>query len=453
MTIDARFRAGGLASGLDANAIIDQMVALEKRPIDLMAARQDALKMQVSLLGDLASRLSTLRAAAIRLKRDGVLKLSTNSTPSTFSVTPTTGGSAGRYSVEVQALAQAAKARSAGFVPGTDVVRGGTLDLNVRGSAYTVTLTDGMALSEVATAINQTGAPVSAVVLSDGARDYLSVTARDTGYPVGGAPGDALAITEMSTGSLGQPLGLAITQAATNATVVVDGLTMTRTTNDVLGAVPGVRLSLQRPGAAEDVVVGYDTAQTKKNLDSFVSAYNGVLKLVQGELDVSASANRARTLAGDSVVRSVQAALQRVVSTTVSGLGTVRALADLGVQTNRDGTLSIDDAKLAAAVAREPASVDALFSTASTGLGDVVDALVDQYIAPTSGLVTTRKDGLNQNIRRLDETLERMNVRLDGYRKNLIAQFSAMETVVSGFKAIGNYLVNNPFPKVGGNDR
>lgn len=452
MTIDARFRAGGLASGLDSNAIIDQLVALEKRPIDLMTARQDALKMQVSILGDLASRLSALQTAATSLKRDGVLKLSTSSTPTTFSVTPTTGGSAGRYSVQVQALAQAAKARSAGFVPGTDVVRGGTLDLNVRGAAYSVTLTDGMTLSEVATALNQTGAAVSAVVLSDGTRDYLSVTARDTGYPVSGAPGDALSITETSTGSLGQPLGLAITQAATNATVVVDGLPMTRTTNDVSDAVPGARLSLKTLGAAEDVVLGYDTAATKKNLEAFVGAYNKVLELVQGELNVPAAADRARTLAGDSVVRNVQAALQRVVSTTVPGLGTVRALADLGVQTNRDGTLSIDDVKLSAAMTREPASVDALFSTASTGLGDVVDALVDQYTAPTSGLVTARKDGLNKNIRQMDDTLERMNVRLDGYRQNLIAQFTAMETVVSGFKALSNYLTSNPFPKIGGSD-
>lgn len=452
MTIDARFRAGGLASGLDSNAIIDQLVALEKRPIDLMTARQDALKMQVSILGDLASRLSALQTAATSLKRDGVLKLSTSSTPNTFSVTPTTGGSAGRYSVQVQSLAQAAKARSAGFVPGTDVVRGGTLDLNVRGTAYSVALTDGMTLSEVATAINQAGAPVSAVVLSDGTRDYLSVTARDTGYPVAGAPGDALSITETSTGSLGQPLGLAITQAATNATVVVDGLPMTRTTNDVSDAVPGARLSLKTLGAAEDVVLGYDTAETKKNLETFVAAYNKVLELVQGELNVPAAADRARTLAGDSVVRNVQSALQRVVSTTVPGLGTVRALADLGVQTNRDGTLSIDDAKLSAAMTREPASVDALFSTASTGLGDVVDALVDQYTAPTSGLVTARKDGLNRNIRQMDETIERMNVRVDGYRQNLIAQFTAMETVVSGFKALSNYLTNNPFPKIGGTE-
>lgn len=447
MTIEATFRAGGLASGLDSNSIIDQLVALEKRPIDLMTARQDALKTQVSLLGDLASRLSALQSAAKNLGKSGALKLAVSSTPSSFSAVPTTGGTAGRYSVQVQALAQAAKARSDGFAAG-ETVQGGTLDLSVMGQSYSVTLTDGMSLSEVATAVNQSGAPVSAVVLSDGTKEYLSLTNRDTGYPLTGAPGDALSVSETSTGSTGKPLGLAIAQGAANAVVEVDGLPMTRMSNDVSDAVPGLKLSLRSLGAKEDVVVGYDTDATQKNLQAFVDAYNSVLAAVQRQLNVAPGADRAKTLAGDSVVRNLQTALQKVVSTTVPGLGSVRALADLGVQTNRDGTLSIDSTKLNAAIARDPSAVDALFTTASTGLGDVVDALAEQYTKPSSGLLSARQDGLNQNIKRMDTSLEQMNARLDGYKANLIAQFSAMETVVSGFKAIGNYLTSNPFPSI-----
>ncbi|MEW6433357.1 MAG: flagellar filament capping protein FliD [Myxococcota bacterium] len=451
MPIEARFRAGGLASGLDSNGIIDQLVALERRPIELMTARQDALKTQVSLLGDLASRLGALRSAAKKLSATGTLKLAVNSSPVSFSATPTSGGVAGRYAVEVKALAAAAKARSTAFAA-TDTVQGGTLDFTVMGQAYSVTLTDGMSLAAAAAAINASGAPVSAAVLSDGTSEYLSLTNRDTGYPLSGAALDALSISETSTGATGKPLGLSITQVATNALVEVDGLPLARMSNDVGDAIPGLSLSLKAVGAREDVVVGYDTDATQKNLQAFVDAYNGVLSAVQRQLSVAPGSDRSRTLAGDSVVRQLQGALQRVVSTTVAGLGTVRALADLGVQTGRDGTLTIDATKLRAAIAREPASVDALFSSAGAGLGDVVDGLVDQYTSPSSGLLSARRDGLNQSIRRMDATLEQMTARLDGYKANLIAQFAAMETVVSGFKAIGNYLVNNPFPKIGGSD-
>jgi flagellar hook-associated protein 2 len=286
------------------------------------------------------------------------------------------------------------------------------------------------------------------VVLSDGTKDYLSLTNRDTGYPLTGGPSGALSITESSTGLDGKPLGLVVTNAV-NAVVEVDGLTMTRTSNEIADAVPGARLSLKSVGAKEDLVLGYDVDGTQKNIQSLVDAYNSALSQVQRQLNVARGADRSKTLAGDSVVRNLQAALQRIASTTVSGLGSVRTLTDLGVQTNRDGSMSIDSNKLGAAIARDPAAVDALFNTATTGVGAVIKDLVTQFTQPSSGLLSSRRDGLNKNIRQMDTTLEQMNTRLASFKQNLIAQFTAMESVVSGFKSIGNYLANNPLPKIG----
>jgi flagellar hook-associated protein 2 len=452
MPIDASFRAGGLASGLDSNTIIETLVSLEKRPLDMLVKRQEALKAQVSLLGDLASKLSALSTAAGNLQSKGVLSLKASSSPTSFSVTPATGGASGRYSVQVTGLASAAKARSQAFATSDAPITGGTLDLTVMGSSYQVTITDGMALSDVANAINQSGAPVNANVLSDGTNSYLTLTNRDTGYPLTGVPGDALSVSMTTTGSQGTALALGVTQQATNAAFTVDGLPMQRTSNEVTGAVPGVTLTLKSLGAAEDVVLGYDYEATQKNLQAFVTAYNDVQALVQKQLAVKPESNRGAMLAGDAVVRNIQSSLQRLVSTTVPGLATVRSLADLGVQTNRDGSLTIDAAKLQAAVAREPASVNSLFAKATTGLGDVVDGLVKTFNDPVNGLITSRKSGLNDNIKAMDSQLDRLDARLASYRQNLIRQFAAMEQVVSGIKSIGNYLTNNPFPKIGGNE-
>lgn len=451
MAIDSSFRAGGLASGMDTNSIIDTLVSLEKRPMAQLQKRQDALKTQVSLLGDLASKLTALSTATDNLSKKGTLALKSASSPTTFSVTPSTGGASGRYSVQVLSLASAAKARSQAFATSDAPITGGTLDLRVQGTNYSVTITDGMALADVAKAINQSGAPLNANLLSDGASTWLSLTNRDTGYPLTGVPGDALSLTMNTTGTQGTALALGVTQPASNASFTVDGLPMSRTSNDVADAVPGVTLSLKAQGASEDVVLGYDFDATQKNLQAFVSAYNDVLAAVQKQLAVKAESARASMLAGDSTVRNVQSALQRVVSTTVPGLAAVRTLADLGVQTNRDGSLTIDATKLQKAIAREPSSVNALFSTATTGVGDVVGALVDGYTNPVNGLITSRKSGLNDNIKQMDTQLDRMDARLATYKANLVRQFSAMESVVSGFKSIGSFLTNNPFPKIGGN--
>lgn len=436
------FRAGGLASGLDTNSIVDSLVKIESVPLDLLRARQSGMQTQVSILGDLASRMSALHDAAAAMKKGGVLALQSASTASAFSITTTTGGTAGRYQIEVTSLASAAKARSAGFTDAFSAVTGGTLSLTVQGNPFSVAITDGMTLRDVAAAINQTGAPVSASLIKDGTATYLALTNRDTGFPIGGSAADGLSVSMATTGGAGQALTLAVTSSAVNARFKVDGLAITRASNTVTDAVPGATLTLnaQSLSGPEDVVLNYDTAATQKNLATFVNAYNSVLKAVQAQLNVQPGSDRSKTLAGDSVVRSLQENLQRVISTSVPGLGTVRTLADLGVKTNRDGSLSIDSDVLGKAIARDPSSVDALFSTASAGIADTVTTLSDGYTRSSNGLLTTRQAGLTKNITQLDDQLASMQLRIDQFQKNLIAQFASMETLISGLKSVGNFL-------------
>ncbi|MBX7101701.1 MAG: flagellar filament capping protein FliD [Myxococcaceae bacterium] len=439
--MDATFRAGGLASGMDTNSIVEQLVTIEKRPLDLLKSRQDAMKLQVSALGDLASKLSALQTAAAAFQSGGVLALSAATSSSAYAITPTSGGSAGRYAVQVQSLASAAKARSQSFTSGADPVSGGTLALTVMGTTTNVSIADGASLSDVAKSINQSGAAVTANLLSDGTHTYLSLTNRDTGFPLTGAPGDALSITETTTGTAGQALGLGITSAATNAQLTVDGLAISRTSNTIADVIPGASLTLKTTSTTpEDAVLSYDTDATQKRLQGFVDAYNAVQKLVQKNLAVDVNVDRSKTLAGDGVARGLQHALQGLVSTVVPGLGGVRTLADLGFKTAQDGSLSLDSTILGKALTREPASVDALFSTASTGLCAVTSTLVKNYTTSGTGLLSARQTGLGKSISAIDDQLARMDARLSTYRQTLINQFSAMEKIVSGFKAIGNFL-------------
>ncbi|HYG67295.1 MAG TPA: flagellar cap protein FliD N-terminal domain-containing protein, partial [Anaeromyxobacteraceae bacterium] len=172
--MDATFRAGGLASGMDTSAIIDQLVELESRPLDLLAKRKSAFQAQVSALGDIASRLGALQTAAKSLGDDGVLAATVASTNTGFSAAPGSGAVAGRYAVTVQELARASKWRSGAFAS-TDRVAGGTLSLRVQGvDLPAITIADGATLGEVADAIRGSGAAVSAVVLNDGTSSYLS---------------------------------------------------------------------------------------------------------------------------------------------------------------------------------------------------------------------------------------------------------------------------------------
>jgi flagellar hook-associated protein 2 len=93
---DSNFRAGGLASGIDTNAIIDSLIKLESRPIDLLRSRQAGLKTQVSALGDITSKLSELSRVALSLSTAGTMATKVSSTHTGFDAVSGSGATAGR---------------------------------------------------------------------------------------------------------------------------------------------------------------------------------------------------------------------------------------------------------------------------------------------------------------------------------------------------------------------
>lgn len=452
----------GLISGIDTASIVDQLVSLESRPITLLKSRQSAFKTQVSLLSDVMSRLSALETAAKALGTSGLLAAKVASTNDAFTATPGTGALAGRYAVRVDQLAQASKWRSAAFDSPTAGVRGGTLQLTIKGQTYPapapdgpgpITITDGMSLSDVAYAIRQSGAPVSATVitgwdaLAGRAVSYLSVTARDTGYTPADGPASALSISFTPGAGTGTDPAFAETQAARNAAFNVDGVDFVREGNTVTDALAGVTLALKKgatlpatTGVVEDLVLNTDADATRAKLQTFVDAYNGVMSLVQRQLAVTKDTNRATTLAGDSAIRSLQGRLQSILTNQVAGLPGVKTLADVGVKTAKDGSLSIDSTLYAAALARDPAAFDALFSTATSGLGDYVTTVVQEQVRASDGVLTSRQSGLNARIRAMDDQAAALQRRVDAFKANLVRQFTAMENTLSNLKSTGNFL-------------
>jgi flagellar hook-associated protein 2 len=437
--MDSVFRAGGLASGLDTNAIVDQLVKLESRPLDQLRARQTGLKTQISALADIVSKLSALSTAAADLATNGVLGAKAVSSNDAFTATPGADAVGGRYSVEVLQLARASKWRSLPFASGA-THPAGKLQLTVQGTTYAeITVTAGMTLSDVAYEIRRQGAPVSATVLNDGTSSYLSVTARDTGLPASGAA-LTVAFTPDVPPAPGDPALYAETEAARNASFRVDGLLFSRRSNTVSDALAGTTLTFKTEGGpAEDLVLATDLDATKARLQKFVDAYNDVMKLVQRQLAPSKTTDRGSSLAGDGSVRALQSKLQAVLTAQVGG-GAVRSLADLGVETARDGSLSIDGDTLSKAVERDPAAVNALFSTGTAGVSALVKQLVDLQTRASDGVLTSRKAGLDDTVRRLDAQAETLQRRIESFRQNLIRQFTAMEETVSGLKSIGNFL-------------
>jgi flagellar hook-associated protein 2 len=356
-----------------------------------------------------------------------------------FTATTASGAVPGRFSVQIDQLATAAKARS-GLLPSeTAPVAGSTLAFSIDGTTTNIEIADGTPLNEVADQLNASGLPITAAVLFDGTKGVLSLSRTTTGHAVGSDPSTALSITETVTGSTGTALGLTTT-AAKNTVAQIDGLRFERQSTRIVGAVPGVSIEANAEGgASETLSVAEDAAKTKERVQTFITAYNAIAKNIQSELDITADTDRGKTLAGDTSLRLLQGQLQRTLTSSL-GSGGLQTLADLGLKTGRDGSLSLDEATFTKALERDGAGVDRLFS--KTGAIGVAISNVVSGFTDADGILPQRTTSFNAETRRLEDDKLKKEARLEAFRAQLVLQFTAMENIVASMNSTSSFLTS-----------
>jgi flagellar hook-associated protein 2 len=434
------FNVGGLASGLDTNSIVDKLVSIESLPITKNNQRQAALNVQISSIGDLLSKIKSLSTAASGLSK-GVTAYSISSTPAGVSAAVGTGASAATYSVAVGSVATAAKARSGTFNTTNDTVAGGNLGITVKGVAYSVTIAANSDLGSVVQQINQSNAPVRAAVISDGTHFYVSMLNRETGKPIGSGETGGLTIDSDTTG-----LGMAVTQNASNATLTIDGdLNVESQSNEVSNAIPGVTLTVNaQQTVASNLVIGSDSSKTSANLQGFVDSFNAIVGVLNQSLRPDPKSPPAADSQLDgSTALSLQQQLQRLMSVQASATGSYHTLADVGIKLQTDGTLTLDAATLNKALAKDAGSVDAIFSTAATGISARAADLSKRFTDSVDGALIQRQTSLQKTVKDLMKSNDKLQDYVDAFKLQLQTSFTRMESLISSYKTIGTFLSTN----------
>lgn len=442
----ALFQANGIASGLNTTSIVDSLISAESGPLNQLRQRQADYKVQISTAATLVTQLKDLQSTAAKLASGGVVAIKPTETYSDFTVT----GSAkteSTYNISVQQVAKQAKMRSASFASAQDgaLVPDGTLQFAIDGTNTASIDTRGKTLADVAEAINQSISEVTASVVSTSTGYYLNVSRNDTGYAK--TTGQAAALTVVSDPGL----GLALSQSAQNAKLTVDGLSVERNTNAVSDVLDGVTLHLTgQSGVENNVAFVADSSGTEESLNTFVKAYNTLAETVKGQLVQDPNQSYGDTLLGHSTMTTIQRAMQGMLSRVVVSSGGVRTLGDLGMELQRDGSLSLNTFTLQNAVSKSPGAVNAIFSTGSTGISAVVKTLSDAQASPLSGALTTQQRSLQSQISDMDDRATQMQSNLDAERQRLLSRFTAMEQLVAGFTNAGSYLTQIANLKISG---
>jgi len=446
----------GLSTGIDTNALVSSLVGAARQPAYRLESQQASLQAQSKRLGEIRTKLLSLQDAAKALDlRTEVLTLSATSADSAV-VTAMAGANAraATHAVRVTSLANAEVTLSDTFAARDQagLFGTGTLSIAVGATApVDVTVEAGDTLDSVAAKINASTAAVTADVVYTGSGYLLHIA--------GEATGATNAITFTETGTLGLNTDVAENQlqAATDAAFTFGGIAMTRTSNVVTDVVPGLSLTLTgiSGASATSVTVARDPATLQAKVETFVKTYNEVMTALNAEFAWTGTRKGAGSLSGDATLRSLQGRLRTLVGQRIAGITEpYDTLAGVGISQGRDGSLTLDAAKLTAALSASPDAVVSLLTDNTTGGTDGVmaqlSAAADEFALSSSGALSVRIDGIADRVKDLGDQITRMEARLDTYEETLRKQFSALEELVSGLQSQGAQMTSILSGQAGG---
>ncbi|MFP4634408.1 MAG: flagellar filament capping protein FliD [Nitriliruptoraceae bacterium] len=342
---------GGIASGMDTEGIIEQLLALERQPIQRIEQQQQELEGDEEAWGEIATKLSSVRAGVDKLAGlDDFAAMTSVSSSNEDAVGATVVGDVedGSLDLDVEQLATGMQQAAGDRFDGLDAELGDrtlTVTTTVDGEPVEHDITGELGadatLEDLVGAINEReiGVQADALQVADG--EYQLVLASE-------GTGDQSAFEVDATG---WTEGFTVTQQAQDARLHVGGVEVERATNTIDDLIDGVELEL-RSTTADPV-----TVSTERDVDAAVGAVRELVEATNGALDTLAElsdydpeTDEAGPLQGDPSVARIATRLRDAVSRPIAGLEGSDALAsDLGISLTRDGRLELDEQRLQAA--------------------------------------------------------------------------------------------------------
>lgn len=433
----ANISAAGIGSGLDVTTIISQLMTLERRPLVALQQKEAGFHAELSSLGQLRSAVSSYQSAISALTSPSSLETYTATSADTakFTATADSNAAKGTYDIEVTNLAVAQKLGSSAFADLDTTTIGNAGDkmtLTIGTDSFSVEIGD-KTLSDIAAAINDASdnIGITASILQEDANNYRLVLSSNAS---GTANTITLAFEDSVASPIADPLGMTQIQAADDASFIVDGTyTITRSSNTVTDAIQGVTLNLLEVStSAAQLDVVQDTGSVTTAVNGFVNAYNTLQNTLAGLGNGE--------LSGDSTLRMLQGRIRSILNSAPTGLsGTYSSLSEIGVEFQKDGTLTLDSADLSSALKDDRTAVIDLFANDDQGYAFRLNALMDDTL-DSDGLISARESGINASISTIKDGIERMETRLEIVERRLRAQFSALDLLVSDMQTTGNFL-------------
>jgi len=381
MNVDILSSLNTNGSGLNLRQLTSSLVAAEIEPLKArQTSRSETAQLSISALGQVRSQFGALNSAVATLRENPVLGARSGNAGVGVTITDPSKITNSTTSIEVGQLATRQVLEFGGYTSADALVGAGSLQievgvwfedvngdpafaLNPDSTVNTLNIPEGVTLSMLAETLDALpgmaarvldkgdGTFSLGIVSEPGAGSALRFTVAET---VAG-----LAAFDTNTTNATRQI-----QAAQDAVLLVDGITVSRPTNVIDDLIPGATLDITAPaGTATTVSFTRDIETARLNMQALVEQVNITRKLLTDLSARGAGDTTAGALAGDRLIEKLKADLTNLLAAPISGFGgSAKRLSDFGVATNRDGSLRLDGNRFEKAFAADPAAFDMVFA-------------------------------------------------------------------------------------------
>lgn len=447
----------GIGSGLDINAIVNQLVAIESQSLNNIQNRQAIRQAELSNIGTIKNLISTFQEKNTALSDIANLSFFATTTSDENKITASTNASnvsLGSYDIVISQLAEAHKVSSDIFsTKDTSIGATGTVELDVGGNTFQVTIDSSNDTLEgirdtINNASDNTGVQASILSTNNattGDPEFrLVLTSNNTGE------NNTVTLTDIS-GSVASTLNATnvLTQAQ-DAEFTIDGFSVKRSSNTVTDAIEGVTLDLKSDDAsALTVTISNDddarNAEIEKLFTEFVEAYNNIIT----SLDSFFAESR------DSTMGFIKRQIRGVVENVSSNPGAFSTLADIGITTDvavtlttfsgieysENGKLKLDSTRLQNVLETNFDDVVDLLNDSTEGFISNFETVADQ-ILDIEGIIAIREDTLNSQISDLNDDIADEESRLNIYEENLLKQYASLDATLAQLNSTSTFLAS-----------
>lgn len=483
-------RIGGLASGMDIDSLVSDLMKAERIPLDKLTQQKQWTEWQKDDYREMNLMLSELRTSAsnLRLQSSFVNYSMLSSNPDIATATATANTTPGNYAITVNQLADSAKINSVSSLgkKSTDLVGAGSFTVTTDKGAATITTSGTETYADIAKkiagAVNANGESLGLRANFDNTTSRFFISTKDMGpnakVEISGELADQL-MGGTAGSYLGQGKDAQIDFKGSDGT----NIPITGGSSNVV-TVNGMNINLLKaaPGTTVNINVQSDSEATFNSIKAFVDKYNEIIEKIQTkiteprhrdftpltdeqkkamsekEIELWEEKSKSGLLRGDQMLQNTLNNLRRSMMDTVQGMagGELKLLSEIGINTGdyrEGGKLFIDETKLKQALKDKPDEVMNLFTkndASGSGIGDRIYKELQTSVkrlsdrAGTSGTLVDNST-LSKRIREMNDEIANWQDRLFRIEDRYWRQFSAMEKAMNQMNQQSLWMQQNMF--------